>query len=234
MSKTTDSILNRLNSILPLPARQSALPPGLQAVHRAFLMSLVERGKVPADDELKALAPGGDVAGAMRTLAANDLVVVDKSGAPVGAYPVTLEKTPHRVRVEGRDLYAMCAFDAFGIAPVFGKHVETWTRCPITGQEIFVEQQGNTVVTVKPGPDIQIGVAFRDPQAVAAHSLCSGMIALSDRPSAVAWQAGHADTHEFAPLDEAIDMATRFFRPLLTGEALKLGAPVATKEAVHA
>ncbi len=223
MSSTTDSILTRLNSILPLPARQSALPSGLQAVHRAFLASLVERGRVPADQELAALAPNGDVAGAVRTLTANDLIVVDGSGAPVGAYPVTLEHTPHRVRVEGRDLYAMCAFDALAIAPVFGKHVETWTRCPVTGQEIYIEQQGNTVVTARPGADIQIGVAFRDPKQVAARNLCSGMIALSDRPSAVAWQGEHTDTHAFAPLDEAIDMATRFFRPLITGEAMNAG-----------
>ena len=233
MSKVSDYILNRLNTLLPLPDRQSALPDALRGVHRTFLRSLVEKGRPPSEEEIGAIAPGGDAFAALWTLGANDLVVLDRSGKPCGAYPITTERTPHRVLVDGNHIYAMCAFDAVSVAPMFDKHVESWTRCPVTGAEIHIEQKGRQILKIEPGADVQIGVWWRDPRGLAARNLCPGIMALRDGATATAWQAGRTEDHEFASVEDAVDVALRFFRPLVTGERFesKLGekAPATTR-----
>lgn len=58
MTDVTDKIaaaIDKLNSQLPLLARQQALPPELAAAHRAILRTLAEEGRAPSNDELAPL-----------------------------------------------------------------------------------------------------------------------------------------------------------------------------------
>jgi mercuric reductase len=215
MSPVADHVLNRLTALLPLPARQAALPPELRKLHRSFLRSLVERGRVMTESEIAAMAPGGDGSAAIWTLASLDLIVLGMTGAPVGAYPVTTERTPHEVTVDGTRIWAMCAFDAVSVEPMFGTPVVTRSRCPVTGAEILIEQRGGRIATVRPSPAVQVGVWWRNPGAVAARNFCPGIMFLRDTTAALQWQAGLTVDHEFCSLEDAVEAGARFFRPLL-------------------
>lgn len=218
MSTISDHVVTKLTGMLPLTQRQAALAPELRQIHREFLRSLVERGRPLTRPEIAAMAPGGDATSAIWTLAANDLIVLDAHNRPVGAYPVTLEETPHVVNIGGNSLWAMCAFDAVSVAPMFGKDVTVSSRCPVTGAAIHLEQKNHTIVTALPSRDVQVGVWWRDPGAVAARNLCPGIVFLRDRAAAEAWQAGDPANREFAGLEDAVEAGSRFFSPLIGRE----------------
>ncbi len=215
MSQTVDNIVNRLTKLLPLAARQAQLSPELRNLHRAFLHSLVERGRPLTSAEIAALAPGHDALAAVWTLASMDLVVLDGTGEAVGAYPVTTEPTPHHITVNGNMLFAMCAFDAVSVEPMFGAPVTTRSRCPVTGAEIHIEQRDGRIVDLSPSPDVQVGIWWRDPGAVAARNLCPGIVFLRDVAAAQQWQAGQTSDHDFAPVADAAQAGAQFFGPLV-------------------
>lgn len=63
-------------------------------------------------------------------LVSHDLLVMDNSAsAIVSAYPFASQPTDHRVELSGRELYAMCAIDALGIAGMFRKDAIIKSRC---------------------------------------------------------------------------------------------------------
>ena len=215
MSQVSDYALNRLTSLLPLPLRQATLSTELRQLHQQFLRSLVERGKALTNEEIAAVAPGHDAFAALWTLASLDLLVLDRSGRPIGAYPLTTERTPHEVHVNGNTLWAMCALDAVSVAPLFDADVDVRSRCPVTGVEIVIRMHGADIVHISPDSDVQLGVWWRDPGAVAARNFCPGVVFLRDKAAAAQWQGGRSEDHDFAPVTDAVDVGTRFFRPML-------------------
>lgn len=227
MSQLSDYALDRLRSILPLAHRQAALSLELRTLHRAFLHTLVEQGRAMSSDEIADFAPGRDTALAIWILAAADLIVLGRDGHPVGAYPITVEPTPFELTIDGASLYAMCAFDAVSVAPMFDAAVAIRSRCPITGVELRLEQRGGELVQAAPSSDVQVGIWWRNPGSVAARNLCPGIVFLRDRAAALAWQAGDTDDHDIANLYDAIDAGARFFRPLVAEERPRAGRPTA-------
>jgi hypothetical protein len=65
--------------------------------------------------------------------------MIARRGAILVAYPFSGRATAHRVQLEGREVYAMCAIDALGIAPMLGERIAIASRDPLTGEEIRVE-----------------------------------------------------------------------------------------------
>ena len=69
--------IDKLNSQLPLLARQQALPPELAAAHRAILRTLAEEGRVLTNDELATLVGADGLAAAIERLGGDDLAVLN-------------------------------------------------------------------------------------------------------------------------------------------------------------
>ncbi|MFL5980245.1 MAG: organomercurial lyase [Gaiellaceae bacterium] len=89
-----------------------------------------------------ALELGLDPAEALAALARDDLVHTDRDGRPVVAYPFSARERGHRVLIdETREVEAMCAIDALGIAPMLGLPIEVRSRDPISGGEVHVQLQ---------------------------------------------------------------------------------------------
>ena len=211
-----DAALQRLNGLLPLTARQQALPPELARLHRAILRGFVSRGRPLQAEEIAGLLGNIEPAAALERLAADDLLVLDAArGAVLGAYPLTLEATPHRLTVNGFHVNAMCALDALSVAPLFGMEVAIRSRCHITGEVIVIRQQGMELLEASPSRDIRLGVRWQDPQACAAHSLCLQMVFLKDAQIAHQWQGGNLQDIGLFDLDEAVAFGAAFFGPLL-------------------
>ena len=56
------------------------------------------------------------------------------TGGERAFYPFSGHPTPHRVRFDGREVYAMCAIDALGVAPMLHRPIEVVSSDPIHAQ----------------------------------------------------------------------------------------------------
>lgn len=208
--------IDRLNSNLPLFLRQQALPEKWQSLHRAILDSLANNNRVPEYAEMEKITGVGYLDQAIQRLASDDLVVLDAAGKQiVGAYPMTVEDTPHHLRINGNPINAMCALDAVSVAPMFDADVEIDSRCHVTHENIHIHQNGQEVIEALPSRDIHIGVRWQNPGSCAAHSMCLEMVFLKDRDTALRWQKGDLENTSIFSLSEAILFGAGFFMPLV-------------------
>ncbi len=158
-----------------------------------------------------------DGAAVIDRLSSDDLIV-EADGRIEGAYPFSLEPTPHVLSIGGFQVYAMCALDAVAVAPVFDLEVVTASRCAVTDAPIRVHQHGATVETFEP-TDLRVGVRWQQPDGCAAHSMCRDMVFLSDLDTAEHWRGEDPDGAGVFDLHEAVDFGVGFFAPLISDEA---------------
>lgn len=103
----------------------------------------------------------------LEVLAREDLVHADESGGIVVAYPFSGRPTPHRVFLDDREVFAMCAIDALGTAPMLGRPVEVVSTDPVGGEEIRVSLSPNGSASWQPEQAVVVtgracdGEAFR-------------------------------------------------------------------------
>ena len=207
--------LRNLSQLLPLAERQAALPSPLVELHQAVLHSFIDNGRPLTRVKMKQQWPGLDVTGALARLAGDDLIVLASDTQEIiGAYPLTLEETPHKVRVNGHILRAMCALDALAVSPLFGYPTEIESRCRVTNTPIFLRQAGVTILAAEPGNAIQVGIHWQPPQACAAHSLCQEMVFLADVAASETWRAIAPDQRDCFSLPNAIELGAAFFTSL--------------------
>jgi len=110
----------------PFAARAAALTQAERALYRRILDSFISGSPVSLD-------PTADDAAA---LIEADLIQTDGANHIAVAYPFSARPTRHRVAMhDGRDYYAMCAFDALGIPHMLHERGEVSTREP-DGQEV--------------------------------------------------------------------------------------------------
>ncbi|MGD8925579.1 MAG: alkylmercury lyase family protein [Thioalkalispiraceae bacterium] len=209
--------VERLKAQLPLKARQDNLPARLKAMHICVLNSLINNGYPPTIQELKKVLGQESVKEALLRLASDDLIVLDTKGhLPLGAYPVTAERTPHKITVNGFHIYAMCALDAVSVAPVFDKEVIIESICHSSQLPVNIHMQGSELLDVEPTPDVTIGIRWQMPSTVAAHSMCLEMVFFKDRLTAESWQKKDPENISLFTLPEAVAFGTAFFLPLLS------------------
>jgi mercuric reductase len=227
--------LQRLNDLLPLKKRQQALPKPLASIHRMVLRSLAEQGRAPTTEEIAAvLGSRASALDALAVLSSNDLIVLDTpvvkdelsrrlslknpEGKIIGAYPMTTEKTPHRVLVGGKggkEIHAMCAVDALAISQMFGVESCIDSKCQATGEAIYICQKGREILAARPSADIRVGIRWQHFTTCAAHTLCTEMVFLKDAATAANWKAKDPEAIELFTLPEAVEYAAAFFLPLL-------------------
>lgn len=215
VTTVVQAAIARLEERLPLRARQAALPAPLVELHRLILWSLARDGRPPTGAAMDGVLGNMPRAEALARLGSDDLVVLDTAGEQVlGAYPFTTEQTPHRLTAGESRVHAMCALDALAVSPVFDLAVSIDSECAVTGEPVRVEQRGDVVEAVRPGPGLHVGVRWQQPSGCAAHSMCRDMVFLRDRDVAEHWLAeGDAGLFD---LHEAVAFARGYFQPLLS------------------
>ena len=197
--------LKKLNELLPLKARQDLLSPVLKKLHQDILFHFANQGEALKVEDQQQL----------EDLNKNDLVVLDEnSRALTGAYPFTTEQRVHKVKLESAELYAMCAFDAISIAPVFAVNTKISSQCHVNNEKIEIEQHGGELISVKPSDDIYIGIKWQATGSHAAESLCMEMVFLKDKAVAEKWQ-GDNEHISIYPLAAAIEFGIKYFKPLI-------------------
>ena len=199
-----ENALEKLNALLPLKERQQRLPLKYRELHRDILNSFSTTGEVPDNFGQSDL----------NILSENDLIVLGNNNEAVGAYPFSLRKTAHHVFNDNIDLYAMCAFDAIAIAPVFNIKINIISHCHLSKEIIEVAQDGRLVINVQPSKNIYIGIRWQSAGSCAADNLCMEMVFLKDEKTALQWQNKDENLSIFI-LNDAIEFAVKYFKPLL-------------------
>jgi len=167
---TVDEGVKRLRAILPLQARQAALPEAVRRLHRRVLRTFAATGSPPSVASCaEGLGPGA-VEEALAALAVGDLVVRGADGSIQGAYPFTLAATPHRVKLRSHTVHAMCALDALAVGPMFAAAAVVESACEVTGAAVRAEQAGWNLVDAAPA-SVRVGIRWGAPEGAAAQSL---------------------------------------------------------------
>jgi Alkylmercury lyase len=174
----------------------------------------------PSRSELDAAAGrvGTELKSALATLAREDLVHVDEAGEITVAYPFSGGPTAHRVRFPGgHAVYAMCAIDALGIAPMLGQRIQIASRDPLTRAEIEVELAPDGEASRKPEDAVVIcGVSGR---GVSSSSCCPVLNFFASAANAERWLAAQPDVSGMVvAMEDAITLGRIVFGDVLKDE----------------
>lgn len=156
-----------------------------------------------------------DTGGLLSRLRDNDLIVLDDWGEVVGAYPLTMEKTSHVLKVNGHQVHAMCALDALAVSPMFGLEVIIDSSCEMSSEPIHLRQRGREMLETVPSAELLLGIHWQETTGCAAHSLCREMVFLKNLDAAIDWQKLAPKARELFSLEEAMELAAEFFVPLM-------------------
>jgi mercuric reductase len=208
--------VDKLNSLLPLSARQQQLDAELKELHKAILSAFVEQGRPLPITAAASHLSEHSVEQAFHILAQNDLIVLDVEQQMImGAYPLTYEVTPHVIEVNGHAINAMCALDALSVAPMFGVVTSIKSSCAISGTPVSIQMQGEQVTAVDVGDNLYVGIRWQQPCGAAAHSLCRDMVFLLGQEAAEKWQQRSEVEGSVFDLPTAVAIGSVFFRPLM-------------------
>jgi alkylmercury lyase len=201
------------------PAQLSAIAdslvgalPGCQ--HAPLALALVRqlaRGQ-PVSTAALAAITGRDEADVAATLTVWPTVQRDDQQRVIAFSGLTLRRAGHRLRVDGRALYAWCALDTLFLPAMLGQPARVRSRCPVTGTDVQLTVAPDGVQARHPAP---LAVSFPPPGAACAQditgSFCCHVYFLAGAQAAARWRADH-DGAVVLDLDDAFElgrMATR-------------------------
>jgi hypothetical protein len=113
----------------------------------------VELGRAPSASEVAAAArlPAAAVVAGWRRLHDEHALVLDPATDEIlMANPFAARPTPFRVEADGRQWYANCAWDAFGIGAALGVDSRIETSCPDCHESIGLVVTGGRPDDVSP------------------------------------------------------------------------------------
>lgn len=152
----------------------------------------------------------------------------------VAAYPLSVEPTPHRVRLaDGRWVYAMCAVDAFGVSFLFKQDITVFSRCHGCQRIIEVKVERGQIAASSPdsvlvwytrGRGDRLGGSFNTHAYSTQEMVCC--IPAEDQCPSINFFCSYDHFEEWScnsttypgqilSLDQALDRASRVFEPFL-------------------
>ena len=118
----------------------------------------------------------------------NGQVEIDGQGNLVGAM-LSLNSTNHKVIMDGKHLFAWCAYDAIYASGVVGKPAQISSKDPVTGEMIRVSLTPKGVEQVEPESVVVSVVGPKeDSRAGPESSRCTQMLFFRSRESAELWR----------------------------------------------
>jgi hypothetical protein len=190
----------------------------LRAVQQAVLRAIAGSGAPPEVAELDRIAApfGRGGAEVLRELAAADHLTLDADGRPRAVYPFSVVASRHRVQIEdGPAVWAMCAVDALGIAPMLGRAVSIESSDPITCEPIRVRAAPAAPAEAEP-PGTVVHLAARAGDGPAERVCCDVINFFATAHSAARWAAVHPDVRgEIVSLADAAQVGRAIFADLL-------------------
>ena len=132
----------------------------------------------------------------------------DATGTITAFGGLSLTPANHSFKVENRELYTWCVFDALFLPQILGKPATASTRCPATGQTIEIEMTPEAIVSSRPSEPV-MSVIAPDRDACCENlrgSFCNHVNMFVDERAFRDWAAGRPDVAH-VPLEEAHELA---------------------------
>jgi hypothetical protein len=197
--------------------RLSALTDGERDFYRWILRSF-RAGAPPSLAELADSASHFEleVEPTLERLRRQDLVHHDPgTGAILVAYPFSGRPTAHRVHFEsGESVFAMCAIDALGMAPMLGERIQVASRDPLTGEEIRIELAADGEGDWQ--PQEAVVVCGTSGCGKSSSSCCPVLNFFASTASAERWLAARTDVQgEVTSMPDAIAAGRTVFGDVL-------------------
>lgn len=158
-----------------------------------------------------------DAEQALAALAREDLIHLGRDGEIAVCYPFSGRPTAHRVRFpNGNEVFAMCAIDALGVAPMFGEPIEIRSRDPWSGDEIHARLTPSANGEWSPESAVVVAGVLAG-QGASCRSCCPVLNFFVSTANAERWLAEHPEARgEVISMEEAILAGRAVF-----GEVLK-------------
>lgn len=154
----------------------------------------------------------------LRRLTAMDLLLLDATGETVlAAYPFSATPTPHRVRLVGREVFALCAVDALGIPALLQEAADISSRCAHCGSPVEVQALPEKATRYLPSETV-VWFPTSEECCSVAESRCPsiGFFCSSDHLEAWRQIKGQPPGVVFS-LPEAFEAGKEIFGSLLAG-----------------
>lgn len=151
-------------------------------------------------------------------LQGHDLLATDKSANMiVYAYPFTAHDTEHRVELRGREIHAVCAIDALGVAGMLRTDAAIESSCRACGTriEIGTAQAGKSLDYGRPGDAVVwYDLAYSES---ATASCCPSIAFFCSDADLQRWLIAQSSQREGyrLTLDEALEVGRALFEPVL-------------------
>ena len=201
------------------PGRHARLTDSERELYFWILRRFAERGR-PSGAETREAAEGFglDAKSALATLAKQDLVHTEREGEITVGYPFSGRTTDHVVRFEdGHEVYAMCAIDALGIAPMFDETIEIASQDPRTGERIEIELTPAGTGSWRPNGSVVVCGASGSGESCC--SCCPVLSFFASRENGERWLAGRPDVRGYVmSMAEAIEAGRAVFGDVLAPE----------------
>jgi alkylmercury lyase len=188
---------------------QEALELDLRVTIRT--MQALAKGKPVAPDQLAKIweMPLEQVRSVLAGAVATGQAEVDSQGNLVGGV-LSLIPTAHRISMDGKQLYAWCAYDAIYAPGVVGKTARIASQDPVTGDPIRMTITPAGVKDVRPeGSVVSIVGGNTDMRGGPESPRCSQMLFFGSRESAIKWLRGRADV-SILTVEEVFEIASQF------------------------
>ncbi|WP_020389681.1 organomercurial lyase [Kribbella catacumbae] len=204
--------------------RTLALPldPVDKAVQQAILRSFATTGQPPVPSDLDEVTAGSgrSTDEVLTALHNGDAIRLAPNGEIAVAYPFSAAPTRHRVRIstpagDSVDVYAMCAIDALGIAPMLERDTLIESVDVTTGQPVTVTSRNGRATWDPSTAVVFIGATAGG--GPSADCCCDYLNFFTDHAAAEAWTAIHPHVPgQILNPAEAENLGARLFGHLLT------------------
>lgn len=125
----------------------------------------------------------------LHRLTAMDLLSLDPTGETVlAAYPFSATPTSHRVRLTGRDLFALCAVDALGVPTMLHETAKISSRCAHCGSPVEVQARPEQVLRYLPPETVVWFPTSGDDGCPVAESRCPSINFFCSSDHLEAWR----------------------------------------------
>lgn len=125
----------------------------------------------------------------LRRLAAADVLVLDGTEETVlAAYPFSSVPTPHRVRVVGREVFALCAVDALGIPAMLQETASISSQCGYCESPVEIEARPEQLTRYLPPKTVVWFATSEDDCCPVAESRCPNISFFCSGDHLEAWR----------------------------------------------
>ncbi len=142
-------------------------------------------------------------------------VFYDEERRIIGFRGLAIPEMSHRFEVDGRTLYAWCAFDSLFIPEVLAKSARVESRDPQTGTLIKLTVTPEGVESAEPASAV-MSILVGDTELIKANpvevmgAFCHHIFFFESPESGAEWTAQHGEGTFLVTLDEAFELGKRF------------------------